>query len=738
MRPAARHVLTRVRAALFFASIILTLGVLMTDASSPNDPKHRNRLADEKSPYLLQHAANPVDWYPWGEEAFEKARQEDKPIFLSIGYATCHWCHVMEHESFEDPIVAALMNEAFVNIKVDREERPDIDQVYMTVCQMLTGGGGWPLTILMTPDKKPFFAATYIPRDSRHGRIGMTELVPRVQQMWLSERDKVLQSAQQILGHLETATSRSSRGTVNPSSVETAFRQLRNRYDEREGGFGDRPKFPSPHNLIFLTRYWHLSGEPMALKMVEHTLEAMRLGGIYDHIGFGFHRYSTDPEWLVPHFEKMLYDQAMLVLAYAEAFAATGKGEYARTVREVLDYVLRDMTSPEGAFYSAEDADSEGEEGLFYLWTLDEVRQVLSPDDAEFAVDLFNLDPAGNYLDESTHRRTGSNIPHLAETHGEAAKRLEIPESDFEERLERVRSRLFERRERRIHPLKDDKVLADWNGLAAAAMARAGRLLGEPRYVDAARRSLEFVHGTMRSDEGSLMHRYRDGSVSVKAFLDDYVFLAWACIELYDAQLDPTLLERAISLQAEAQERFWDEDGGGYFFTADDAEQLLVRQKEVYDGAMPSGNSVATANLVRLARLTGRSDFDQQADALARAFADQLNSAPSAHTHLISAVQLARAPSLEIVIAGEAGTEDTERLLEVVRELYLPQAVILLVSDGEDGQRVRKLAPFTESYSSVDDKPAAYVCRNYACKLPTSEPEELAQLLQGAASEPAS
>jgi len=702
--------------------------------ASPSDPPLDgiNRLGKEKSPYLLQHASNPVDWYPWGEEAFEKARLEDKPIFLSIGYATCHWCHVMEHESFEDPSVASLMNQTFVSIKVDREERPDVDQVYMTVCQMLTGSGGWPLTILMTPDKEPFFAATYIPRESRHGRIGMLDLIPRVKQMWVSERDKVLETTQQILAHLQSTTRQTGGGSIEPSIVDTTYHQLGSRYDATDGGFGDKPKFPSPHNLVFLLHYWHRTGRTQALTMVEQTLDAMRLGGIYDHVGYGFHRYSTDSEWLVPHFEKMLYDQATLASAYTEAFLATGNQKYQRTARETLSYVLRDMTAPEGGFYSAEDADSEGEEGLFYLWTLDEIREVLGDKRADFIIDLFHMSSEGNYLDEATQQPNGSNIPHLREPHGAAPARLGMSPEDFEKQLDSARADLFKAREQRIHPLKDDKILADWNGLMAAAMARAGRAFGEPEYLDAAGAAVEFVLASMRSDNGRLMHRYREGSVSVTAFLDDYVFLISACLELYAATLDETHLDRALSLQREADERFWDDENGGYFFTADDAEQLLVRQKEVYDGAIPSGNSVAMANLVLLGELTGDTAYTKRADAVASAFSADVKRMPSAHTHFVNALQHAAGPSIEIVIAGDPADQHTKALISEVRSHYLPQAVLLIVPDGEKGAKIRELAPFTENYASIEGRAAAYVCRNYECKLPTSNPEELEKLLEDA------
>ncbi len=690
-----------------------------------------NRLATEKSPYLLQHASNPVDWYPWGEEAFTKAANEDKPIFLSIGYATCHWCHVMEHESFEDPIVAALMNEAFVNIKVDREERPDIDQVYMTVCQMLTGSGGWPLTIIMTPDKRPFYAATYIPKQSRYGRVGMLDLVPRVQQVWQTEREKLFESADQIVGRLEVAN-RNRPGVVPAAVVDSAYEQLAARFDALQGGFGDRPKFPSPHNLLFLMQYWARTGDAAALEMTLKTLDAMRLGGIFDHVGFGFHRYSTDSEWLVPHFEKMLYDQAMLALAYTDASRATGSVEYQRTAREILTYVQRDMTSPEGAFYSAEDADSEGEEGLFYLWSVAEMGEVLGDEDSAFAVDLWNARPEGNFLDEATQQATGANILHLQESYDDAAGRLKIDRPEFDGRVESVRSVLFDHREGRVHPLKDDKILADWNGLMAAAMARAGRVFGEPGYVAAARSSVEFVLSRMTTPGGDLIHRYRDGEAAVEGFLDDYTFLTWACLELYDATLDPAFLKRALDLQKRTDELFWDEAGGGYFLTSGRSEKLLVRPKEAYDGAMPSGNSVAMNNLVWFGRLTGRTEFSERGNAVAAAFSRELQVSPSAHSHLVAGIQAAAGPSLEIVIAGPTDDPGTVALLDVARETFLPGSALLLVPDGEEGRGIRELAPFVEHHSTVDGKAAAYVCRDFACKQPTTDPEALRKLLEDA------
>jgi uncharacterized protein YyaL (SSP411 family) len=678
-----------------------------------------NRLAHEKSPYLLQHASNPVDWYPWGEEAFARARAEDRPVFLSIGYATCHWCHVMERESFEDPEVAALLNRTFVCVKVDREERPDVDQVYMTVCQMLTGAGGWPLTVIMTPDRTPFFAATYLPKQTRWGRVGLVELVPRLAAAWRERRGELLASAAELLGHLRSTSGAASRASLDPDLVERGFAELEARFDRGHGGFGAAPKFHAPHNLVFLIRYWQRSGNREALEMAEQTLAAMRRGGVYDHLGFGFHRYSTDRDWLVPHFEKMLYDQATVVLAATEAFLATGQGAHGRIVREVLTYVLRDLTSPEGAFSSAEDADSEGEEGRFYLWTRREIHDVLGPDLAELACRLWTVAEEGNFSDETSGSPSGANVLHRRGA-------LAVDPGLVEE----ARRRLLEARERRVRPLRDDKVLADWNGLMAAARARAGRVLRDPAWVEAARRSVDFVLARMRDPEGRLLHRWRDGEAAIGAFLDDHAFLTWALLELYDATLEPLHLERAVALQEETIERFWDRDGGGFFLTPEEGEQLLVRPKEVYDGAIPSGNSVAAANLVRLGRLTGRVDLTERARQVTLAFARDLERRPAAHTHLLSALLELAGDPLEVVVAGNPASPDTERLVETYRAQAPPGSVLLLVPDGPSGDVIRRLARFTADHRPVGGRPAAYVCRSFACQLPVTEPAALAALLR--------
>ncbi|MBI5155156.1 thioredoxin domain-containing protein, partial [Candidatus Poribacteria bacterium] len=534
-----------------------------------------NRLVFEQSPYLLQHAANPVDWFPWGTEAFERARREDKPVFLSVGYATCHWCHVMEHESFEDDAIASLMNEAFVCIKVDREERPDIDHVYMTVTQALTGSGGWPMTVVMTPDKEPFFAGTYFPKRGGYGRPGMTELIPALSNAWKSDRENILRSAAHITEVLAQMSGGSPGGEPGADILDAAFQQFEESFDPAHGGFGSRPKFPVPHNLSFLLRYWYRTGEGRALEMVKHTLRAMRMGGVFDQIGFGFHRYSTDNEWLVPHFEKMLYDQALMAIACIETCRATGEEEFAQTTREIFTYILRDMTSPEGGFYCAEDADSEGIEGKFYLWTPDEVRRVLGKEEGELFCRTYQIVNGGNFRDEATGRKPGESIPHLRAATGTQDPALLA-------RLEAAREKLFTERESRIHPLKDDKTLTDWNGLMIAALAKGAKALGSQEYLHAAARAADFVLGSLRREDGRLLKRYRQGHAGLPAHLEDYAVLAWGLLELYEAGFDPRHLRAAIELTDTMLEHFLDAGSGGLFLTADDGEKLLTRSKDIH------------------------------------------------------------------------------------------------------------------------------------------------------------
>ncbi len=688
-----------------------------------------NRLINEKSPYLLQHAHNPVDWYPWGDEAFEAARALDRPIFLSIGYATCHWCHVMERESFEDPDVARLMNETFVNVKVDREERPDVDGIYMTVAQLTTGRGGWPLTILMTADRVPFLAATYIPKENTHGRVGMLELIPGISQAWRENRGALLDSAASVQEHLVRMASSDFGGRALGAEVlRQTFSELAASYDRQHAGFGSAPKFPTPHRLLFLLRYWKRTGVTQARDMVERTLDALRAGGVFDQIGFGFHRYSTDREWLVPHFEKMLYDQAMLMLAYAESVEASPTLGRKAVVREIAHYVRRDLTSPEGAFHSAEDADSEGEEGRFYLWSLAEVEEVLGEPLARLAASIWNLEKGGNFRDESTGEATGLNIPHLAGfAAGESAARAGPPD-EVAERLAEARARLFERRETRERPLLDDKVLTDWNGLMIAALARAGRVLADPDLTGAAVRAAAFIQDHLWRD-GELLHRYRDGDVALPSNLDDYAFLAWGEIELHQATLEPEHLRRAVRATDLMIERFLDAERGGFFFATADREDLIVRQREAYDGAVPSGNSVALYNLLRLARLTGRPEYESLASKAAAAFSRQVAAQPSSFSFFLCALDLAIGPSQELVIVGDRTAVDTQALIAVAREGYHPNRVVLWRPPGSEGAALAELAPFTSGFDLLTGGAAAYLCSGFACEQPVSNPDELRQLI---------
>ncbi|MBA7501149.1 hypothetical protein ES704_03911 [subsurface metagenome] len=688
-----------------------------------------NRLLLEKSPYLLQHAANPVDWYPWGPEAFEKARNENKPIFLSIGYSTCHWCHVMKRESFEDPEVARLMNDAFISIKVDREERPDIDAVYMMVSQMMTGGGGWPLTIIMTPDKKPFFVATYIPKETRFGRMGMLELVPHISELWATRRDEITDDAARITAALRDASEYAPGEDLDPTLERIAFDELTNRFDEEHGGFGSAPKFPPGHTLLFLLRYWKRTGNPRPLQIVEETLGAMRQGGIYDQVGFGFHRYSTDSAWLVPHFEKMLYDQAMLTMAYTETYQATGKEEYAATVREIIHYVLRDMTDPQGAFYTAEDAESEGEEGRFYVWTEDEIRQALDKGDADLATRLFSVETAGNFEGGMTGKKTGRNIFHLRDSFKEFTSRLGIPDKELGGKVQAIRSKLLAVREKRSRLHRDDKIITDWNGLMVAALAKAARVMDEPSYATAAGRSLDFILRNLRDPEGRLLHRYRDGEAALPAHLDDYTFLIWGLLELYETTFEARYLQSALDLNKRVIEYFWDEEDGGFYLTADDSETLLVRPKEVYDGAVPSGNSVAMLNLLRLSSITGDADLEEKAAQIGRTFSQRVKSAPAAYTQLMVALDFAIGPSYELILSGDSKADDTKVMLKALRQQFVPNKVVVLHPTEQDSPDIDMLLEFLKDYPSIDGKATAYVCLDYACKLPTTDAETMVRLL---------
>ena len=681
-----------------------------------------NRLKNEKSPYLLQHANNPVDWYPWGEEAFEKARREDKPIFLSIGYSTCHWCHVMERESFEDAEVARLLNDTFVNIKVDREERPDIDSVYMKVCHLMTQSGGWPLTIMMTPDKNPFFAATYIPRETKYGRVGLYEMIPEVKMLWRTKRADVVSAAAEITQAIRKPKISKS-VDVGEEVLHRAYRSFSMSYDKVFGGFGQAPKFPSPHNIFFLLRYWKRTGEAQALHMAEHTMQNMRRGGIYDHIGFGFHRYSTDAKWIVPHFEKMLYDQAMMAMAAVELYQATGQKDYENTAREIFTCVLRDLTDERGGFYCAEDADSEGVEGKFYLWTEKEISAVLTKGDADLYLSQYRHEGDAS-LPGMQEISTGSFIPHLkpACEQGEALTETLL-------KLEGVRKKLFAVRAKRVRPHRDDKILTDLNGLMIAALARGAQVFDEPAYAKAAARAMEFIEQSVQTREGRLRHRFRDGEAAIDANVDDYAFVIWGLLELYEATFETRHITKALEYQSHLFAYFQDAKDGGFFFTSADAEKLLVRPKELYDGAIPSGNSVAFINTLRLSRITGDAELDERARDIYRTFRAHADAMPTAFTQFLCGLDFAIGPASEVIIAGDKEGTDTRALLQALRKNFMPNKIVLMRPGGVAHSDIETVAPYVHPYSSINGRATAYVCTNFTCALPTNDPDQMIALL---------
>ncbi len=572
-----------------------------------NQNQKPNRLIKEKSPYLLQHSYNPVDWYPWGQEATDKAKAEDKPIFLSIGYASCHWCHVMEEECFKDKEVADLLNQAFVCIKVDREERPDLDATYMAVCQAMGRNCGWPLNILLTPKLNPFLAASYIPKYSRPGLVGMQDLIPQIMQVWKTQRQQAEIVGADIKARIQAMEKRTSQTQMDKEVLQDVYDRLTLDYDPDNGGFGTAPKFPTPHKLLYLLRYHAKTGQKKPLAMVENTLTKMRQGGIYDQLGFGFHRYSTDAQWLVPHFEKMLYDQALMALAYTETFQATRANRYALAAREILTYVQRDLADLNGGFFSSQDADTEGEEGKYYLWTLDEVLDTLPPVDAELAVHIYGLKPEGNFPGSQ-----GKNILHIAEPLEELAPYKGLTVQELIDRLHTIREALFEARKKRLAPAVDDKVLTDWNGLMIAALAKTGSALGEPKYIEAAKKAAEFILNQMRHGE-VLYHRYAKGEVAVEGFLDDYAFFVFGLIELYEATFEDKYLQAAADLIKTMISKFWDTENGGFYQTQN-SETAMPKLKQLYDGATPSGNSIALYDLLWLSRLTSEPTYEQKGE----------------------------------------------------------------------------------------------------------------------------
>ena len=705
---------------------------------------HSNRLALEKSPYLLQHAHNPVDWYAWGGEAFAKARAEDKPIFLSIGYSTCHWCHVMERESFENAVVAAQLNRDFVPIKVDREERPDVDRIYMSFVQAATGGGGWPMSVWLTPELEPFFGGTYFPPEDRWGHAGFSSVLTQIAQAWRSDRDRIGESARQALAQLEKQSAfdgvpAGSRAPIDYAVIESGFSIFRRTYDSEMGGFGPAPKFPRPAVFEFLLRYHARTGNREALEMTLHTLRKMAEGGMNDQLGGGFHRYSVDERWFVPHFEKMLYDQAQLATSYLEAFQITGEKSFAETARRIFDYLLRDMTAPEGGCYSAEDADSvirpeepsvKGE-GAFYIWSADEIRLTVPAPAAEWFAYRYGVAEGGNVVNDPHSEFSGRNILYQAASVEETAEQFGRPVEEIRTGLETAEAALLKARASRVRPHLDDKILTAWNGLMISALALGGAVLEEPRYAKAARRAADFALSHLFEPEtGQLLRRYRDGEAAIPGFLEDYAMFTQALLDLYEAQFDRRDMEWAVRLAEKQSALFEDPAGGGFFHSPADAGDLVLRLKEDYDGAEPSGNSIAILNLLRLAQITGRLEFRASAERALAAFAPRLARVPVALPAMLTACEFYLAEPRQIVVVGPRDSAGTRALLRAFHSRFVANRIVLLVDTEETRHALAAGIPAIEAMQLAGGLPSAYVCRNYACQLPVTEAAQLAELLQ--------
>jgi uncharacterized protein len=677
-----------------------------------------NRLAKEKSPYLLQHQYNPVDWQPWGEAAFEQARREDKPIFLSVGYSTCHWCHVMERESFENEAVAKFLDEYFISIKVDREERPDVDKIYMTFVQATTGQGGWPMSVFLTPDLKPFFGGTYFPPDNRHGRPGFLQLLQHIHQLWQGRRDDLAKSAADIHGQLEqmaNAQARATGGELTPESLRHAGELFKQSYDPRHGGFGGAPKFPQPSQPQFLLRYARRFGDEEAKRIVLHTCERMAAGGIHDQLGGGFSRYSVDAEWLVPHFEKMLYDNAQLAQLYLDAFLVSGDAAHATVVRDILDYVLRDMTHPDGGLYSAEDADSEGHEGKFYCWTRTELEDLLAPDEFKAAVKYFGITERGNFVDHS-HPQPLPNQNVLSVV----APNLSAAEAGA---LDRAMAKMLAARARRVRPHLDDKVLASWNGLMLGALARASAVLGEAAYLRAAEKNLAFLQQHLWHDSTrTLSHRWREGERDGIELLEGYAFLLSGVLDLYEATIEPKHLDFAIHLAEQMLAKFYDPENGGFWQSAGGRQDLILRLKEAYDGAEPSGNSVAVLSLLRLGLMTERGEFTRAAEKTLQLFAARLEQLPQAVPFLLQGLDFFLGEPGRAVVTGEPNQPKTRDLLHAVHSVYQPNKVVL----GHHGP----VEPFARTLPA-GPQPVLYFCSGTACRPPTGDPHQARQIIAG-------
>lgn len=673
-----------------------------------------NRLINEKSPYLLQHAYNPVNWFAWSEEAFEKARAEGKPVFLSIGYSTCHWCHVMERESFEDDEVAKELNDNYISIKVDKEERPDIDHIYMSFCQATTGAGGWPLSVFLNADKKPFYVGTYFPKRAKYGKAGFLDILEAIAEKWRDDPDGVDAAADSMTRMLNGLEATGETQAIRRQVTEIAYAYFLKSFDRRYGGFGNAPKFPTPHNLLFLLRDYRLNNRDDALMMVEKTLTQMYKGGIFDHIGYGFSRYSTDETWLAPHFEKMLYDNALLLMAYTETYQVTKKPLYKEVAQKIIAYVQRELTANEGGFFCAEDADSEGVEGRFYVWSKPEIMAVIGEEDGAVYCAHYDITPSGNF--------EGVSIPNLIQTDIDAIESAPA----LKDTLARLSQKLFAAREKRPHPYKDEKIRTSWNGLMIAALAMAGKVFGNPAYLDLAEQAMRFVETHLFRADGRLMSRYIHGDVEHLGFLEDYAYLLWGYTELYDATFNLAYLKSAVRLTEDVRRYFEDTKEGGFYLYGSDAEPLITRPKEVYDGALPSGNSVMAYVLLKLAKLTGDDAHEHLASGVFARFGGNINEAPMGYTMMLCAHLLSAYHTQEIVLAGSRDDPMLKQMVKSIRRRFLPFSLVLFNEEGGD---LGSVNPFAGGQTKVEGKTTAYVCEHFACQTPVTDLEAFNALL---------
>ncbi len=690
----------------------------MLNSDKTEDFKHTNKLIHETSPYLLQHAHNPVNWYPWGEDALKLASKQNKPIFLSIGYSACHWCHVMEKESFENEDVAHILNEHFISIKVDREERPDIDDIYMSAVQLMTQHGGWPLSVWLTPDLKPFFGGTYFPPDDRWGRMGFKNVLKRIRELWEDKRDEIINSAAEITTHLHSLNEvKTSQLEIDPKIWEQAYSEANSNFDSQYCGFGNAPKFPQPTELSFLMRYYFHTGNNHALKMAESTLQAMMHGGIHDQLGGGFHRYSTDRQWLVPHFEKMLYDNALLTIAYLEAYQLTGNQSYAETAAGILNYVLREMAAPHGGYYSSQDADSEGEEGRFFVWTKQEIESLLDESQAKLFCDIYGVSEAGNW--------EGINILNKRRNTDVVAQEYNISSEELQAQLGQAKKILLKERERRIPPETDDKILTAWNSLMISAMCKGFQVLGNKKFLESAEKSIQFILHNLYQN-GRLLRSYRANQGRFDAYLSDYAFLTAALLDLYETTFNSDYLNQAFSLNEHMIDKFWDKSGHGFYFTAHNHEKLLLRTRKINDSAVPAGNSIAIGNLVRISVFTGSEQYREMAMRAVTVSANELKRLPFAYSALISSFDYLWGKSTEIVITGKKKSEQTQKMKMHVLRKFLPNKILLFAGSQEFEEiEIAKISPaLIEGKHAQNGQALIYVCENYTCLQPFSTIEE--------------